>query len=96
MCSDLELFVNLIGKISSISDILYFKKEKIPKEKKEEIVNVLYDWQRYKNIQEIIELNNEYINSAIKEVLNNPRFIKIIKEDTKIDIEEIRQMLILK
>lgn len=88
MSSDIERFVNLIGLVSNINDIICGE-EKIEEEKKEEIINVLYDWDRYKNIQEIIDLGNEYINNAIKEVLDNPRFIEIIKKNTRIDIEEL-------
>ena len=54
----------------------------------------LFDWFQYKKAKDIVKLNNEHINNAIKEVLQNEKFIKKLKEDTEIDIEEIRKMLI--
>ena len=70
MCSDIELFINLIY----MTDIM----------------NNLQDENFNQYVQEIINLNNYYINKAIKEVLQNERFINKIKEDTNIEIDRIK------
>lgn len=55
-----------------------------------ECVRLTQDWEKFDDVQEIINLNNYYINKAIKEVLQNERFINKIKEDTNIEIDRIK------
>ena len=50
------------------------------------------DWNKFKNIQEIIDLNNTHINDAIKEILKTEKFVNIIKENTGIDITILEKL----
>ena len=84
MCSDIELFVNLIYMTNIMSNLQDKNFEEYL-----ECVKVTQDWEKFKNVQEIINLNNKYINEAIKEVLQNKRFIKKIEENTSIQINKI-------
>ena len=85
MCTDMELFINLIF-LTDYMNNLFFTGNPDNVEKNKDILFALDDWHKYKNVQEIIDLNNKHINNAIKEVLKNERCIKIIKERTNIDI----------
>lgn len=87
MSSDIERFINLINMTNYMNNLIFTKKENV--EKYKDIIETL-DWSRYKDIQEIIELDNTHINNAIKEVLSNEKFVKVIKEDTNINIENIK------
>lgn len=87
MSSDIERFINLINMTNYMNNLIFTKKENV--EKYKDIIETL-DWSRYKDIQEIIELDNTHINNAIKEVLSNEKFVKVIKEDTNINIEDIK------
>lgn len=86
MSSDVERFINLINMTDYIKDLVFSKKENI--EKYKDVIEML-DWNKYKDVQEVIKLNNMHINNAIKEVLSNEKFVNIIKEDTNINIEDI-------
>lgn len=85
MCSDMELFKNLIYLTEFMQELLLEDMKTYL-----ECIKLTQDWNKFKNVNEIIELNNKYINNAIKEILQNDRFIKIIKEDTEIDINKIK------
>lgn len=87
MSNDIECFINMIFLTEYMNDLLYNDKDGI--EKNKDIIFLLQDWNKYKNVQEIIELKNKHINNAIKEVLNNDFFLKKLREDTKIDINKI-------
>lgn len=87
MSNDIECFINMIFLTEYMNDLLYNDKDGI--EKNKDIIYLLQDWNKYKNVQEIIELKNKHINNAIKEVLNNDFFLKKLREDTKIDINKI-------
>ena len=85
MCSDIELFINLIY----MTDIMNNLQDKNFNQYLE-CVRLTQDWEKFDDVQEIINLNNYYINKAIKEVLQNERFINKIKEDTNIEIDRIK------
>lgn len=87
MSSDIERFINLINMTDYMKSLIFSEKENV--EKYKDVIELL-EWNKYKDVQEIIKLNNEHINNAIKEVLSNEKFIEIIKEDTNINIEDIR------
>lgn len=70
-----------------MNDLLFENEDSV--EKNKDIIIALEDWDKFKNVQEIVNLNNKHINNAIKEVLNNEYFLKTLKEDTNIDIEKI-------
>lgn len=70
-----------------MNDLLFENENSV--EKNKDIIIVLEDCNKFKSVQEIIDLNNKHINNAIKEVLNNEFFLKTLKEDTNIDIEKI-------
>ncbi len=85
MCSDIELFINLIY----MTDIMNNLQDENFNQYLE-CVRLTQDWEKFDDVQEIINLNNYYINKAIKEVLQNERFINKIKEDTNIEIDRIK------
>ena len=85
MCSDIELFINLIY----MTSIMYKLQEKDFNEYLK-CIKLTQDWEKFSNVQDIVKLNNSYINEAINEVLQNERFINKIKENTKINLEEIK------
>lgn len=85
MCSDIELFINLIY----MTDIMNNLQDENFNQYLE-CVKLTQDWEKFDDVQEIINLNNYYINKAIKEVLQNERFINKIKEDTNIEIDRIK------
>lgn len=87
MSNDIECFINMIFLTEYMNDLLYNDKDGI--EKNKDIIYLLQDWNKYKNVQEIIELKNKHINNAIKEILNNDFFLNKLREDTKIDITKI-------
>ena len=87
MSNDIECFINMIFLTEYMNDLLYNDKDGI--EKNKDIIFLLQDWNKYKNVQEIIELKNKHINNAIKEVLNNDFILEKLREDTKIDINKI-------
>ena len=83
----MEVFINMIFLTEYMNDLLYNNKDGI--EKNKDVIFLLQDWNKYRSVQEIIELKNKHINNAIKEVLNNDFFLKKLRKDTKIDITKI-------
>lgn len=90
MSRDVERFMNLIWLTDYIRNLIYAENNSI--EKSKDLIEIL-DWCKYKNVQEIIDLNNKHINRAIKEVLQNERLVKILKEETNIDIIDFEKIL---
>lgn len=88
MCSDVELFINLIYMTETMK-----KLQDVNFDKYLECINQTQDWENFKDISDIIKLNNNYINKSIKEITNNNEYIKIIKDTTKIDFEKIEKIL---
>lgn len=85
MCSDIEIFINLIY----MTDIMNNLQDENFNQYLE-CVRQTQDWEKFDDVQDIINLNNHYINKAIKEVLQNEKFINKIKEDTNIEIDRIK------
>ena len=88
MCSDIELFINLIYMTETMNNLQDENFDKYL-----ECIKQTQDWERFKDISDIIKLNNNYINKAIKEVIINKEYIKAIKNTTKIDFKEIEKTL---
>jgi len=57
------------------------------------IVDKIQDWNKFQTIEDYIKLNNEYINKALKELVKNDKCLKILKEETNIDITTINKLL---
>ena len=57
------------------------------------IVDKIQDWNKFQTIEDYIKLNNEYINKALKELAKNDKCLKILKEETNIDITKINKLL---
>lgn len=88
MNNDVEKFINLIYMTDFMHDLFV-------KDNKQylECIELTQDWNKFKNIYEVIELNDNHINSAIKEVILNKAFSKILKEEMNLDIHEMRRIL---
>lgn len=63
-------------------------------EKYLDIIKKIEDWNNFKTIEDYIKLNNDYINKALIELYENERSIKILREETNIDISAIEKILI--
>lgn len=63
-------------------------------EKYLDIIKKIEDWNNFKTIEDYIKLNNDYINKALIELYRNERCIKILREETNIDISAIEKILI--
>ena len=62
----------------------------------EEYLNVLSkidDWNKFKTIEDYIALNDKNINKALKELAQNEVCIKILKEETHIDISKLDKLV---
>lgn len=62
----------------------------------EEYLNVLSkidDWNKFKTIEDYIALNDKNINNALKELAQNEVCIKILKEETNIDISKFDKLV---
>lgn len=62
----------------------------------EEYLNVLSkieDWNKFKTIEDYIALNDKHINAALKELAQNEICIKILKEETDIDISKLDELI---
>lgn len=57
------------------------------------IVDKIQDWNKFQTIEDYINLNNEYINKALKELVNDEKCLKILKEQTNIDISGIKNII---
>lgn len=87
MCSDIELFINLIY----MTDIMVNLQDENFNNYLE-CIKLTQDWEKFNNVQDIIDLNNQYINKAIKEILEKQKFLDKLKENTNIDIETLKQL----
>ena len=87
MSSDIEKLINLIYMTDTMRNLRSTEFGKFLG-----CIEQTQDWNKFKNIQEIIDLNNTHINDAIKEILNNERFVNIIKENTGIDITILEKL----
>lgn len=56
------------------------------------IVDIIQDWNKFQTIEDYIKLNNEYINKALKELAKDDKCLKILKEETNIDITQINKL----
>ena len=88
MCSDMELFVNLIYMTKIMKDLQDKNFEKYL-----ECMKHTQNWEKFKDFSDIVKLNNSYINKAIKEIAKNEKYIKIIKNETKINWKKIEKIL---
>ncbi len=88
MCSDMELFINLIYMTETMKNLQDTNFNKYLK-----CIKQTQDWEKFKDISDIIELNNNDINKAIKEIISNKEYTKIIKDTTKIDWKKIEKIL---
>lgn len=88
MCTDIELFINLIYMTETMNNLQDENFDKYL-----ECIKQTQDWEKFKDISDIINLNNNYINKAIKEIANNKEYIKRIKDTTKIDFGKIEKIL---
>ena len=70
---------------------LLFESGKLVEEYEEEI-NILENWENYKTIKDVVKLNNEHINNAVREILKNQDLIKELMESTDITAEEIEEL----
>lgn len=88
MCSDMELFVNLIYMTETMK-----KLQDTNFEKYLECIKQTQDWEKFKDFSDILKLNNSYINKSIKEIIDNKEYLKIIEKETKIDWKKIAKIL---
>lgn len=88
MCNDIELFINLIYMTSTMKKLQdYDIKQYL------NCIKETQDWDNFKSILDIINLNNININRAIKEIINDDRFVKTITSETDINLKEINEEL---
>lgn len=67
MGSDVEAFCCEILNTQYMTKLL-FHTDKL--ENYKDVVDILFNWEKFNNINEIKELNNVHINNAIKEIEN--------------------------
>lgn len=88
MCSDIELFINLIYMTETM--------KKLEDRDIDEYLNCVkqtQDWESFKDFSDIVNLSNDYINRAIEELKNNKEYSEILKNETKIDWDKIEKSL---
>lgn len=90
MSSDIETFICVIENTEYMINLL-FESGKLVEEYEEEI-NILENWENYKTIKDVVKLNNEHINNAVREILKNQDLIKELMESTDITAEEIEEL----
>ena len=90
MSSDIETFICVIENTEYMINLL-FESGKLVEEYEEEI-NILENWENYKTIKDVVKLNNEHINNAVREILKNQDLIKELMESTDITAEEIEDL----
>ncbi len=88
MCSDIELFINLIYMTETMKNLQDTNFDKYLK-----CIKQTQDWEKFKDVSDIIKLNNNYINKAIKEITNNNEYLKMITDETKFDWKKIEKIL---
>lgn len=89
MSSDIETFLCMIQNTKYITDLLFGSKD-IEKYKKE--INIIFDNEKFSSVKEIVLLNNQHINKAIKELLSNQQQVEELIRSTNIKIEEIKEI----
>lgn len=57
------------------------------------IIDKIQDWNKFKTIKDYIDLNNNYINKALIELAQDEKCLKILKEETSIDISILNELL---
>ena len=82
----METFTCMILNTEYMKNLL-FNSGNIEKYKTE--INIIDNWENYKSVKDIIDLNNEHINNAIKEILSNQKLAKELEDSTSIKIDEI-------
>ena len=58
------------------------------------IIKLIEDWNKFKTIEDYINLNNKYINKALLELYKNDKCKKILQEETNINIGIIEKVLL--
>ena len=58
-------------------------------EKYQTEINIIENWENYKSVKDILDLKNENINKAIKEILANDKLVKELESSTNIKVEDI-------
>ena len=58
------------------------------------IIKLIEDWNKFKTIEDYINLNNDYINKALLELYKNDKCKKILQEETNINIGIIEKVLL--
>ena len=91
MSNDIERFINLIY----MTDFMHGLFDKNNKEYLK-CIELTQEWNRFKDIYEVVRLNNIYISSAIKEIIINKTFLKVLKEEINIDVDRIKIILDIK
>lgn len=87
MSNDIEIFINLIYLTDIMSNLRSNNFDEYLS-----CINLTQNWNEFKSIEEIINLGNNHINNAIKEILGKEDLLGKIKEDTNIDIEKLKQL----
>jgi len=87
MSSDIETFTCMILNTEYMTNLIFNIGEVV--EHIEEL-DIIYNWERYDTVNDIIAINNKHINKAIKELLKNKSNVEYLKECTSIDIESIK------
>lgn len=59
-----------------------------------DIIRLIEDWNKFKTIEDYINLKNDYINKALIELYKNNECKKILQEETNIDISIIEKVLL--
>jgi hypothetical protein len=54
-----------------------------------DIIKILFDEDKIKSEEDYKTLNNNDINNAIKEVIKNEKFLNILKENTKLELNKL-------
>ena len=52
-------------------------------------ISIIENWENYKSVKDILDLKNENINNAIKEILANDKLVKELESSTNIKVEDI-------
>ncbi len=89
MSSDAERLQCLLVRFTNTMQNLF-------QEDVEKYLNVLSkieDWNKFKTIEDYIALDDKHINAALKELAQNEICIKILKEETDIDISKLDKLL---
>ena len=89
MSSDAERLQCLILKFTETMQNLFINNV----EEYLNIIEKIQDWNKFQTIEDYIKLNNEYINKALKELAKDDKCLKILKEETNIDITPIKKLL---